>query len=77
MIIVLCQIAIELFVARQYGVALMFLSPLAIGMSNLSRDLPWHPLLVDRLVETGLGAAVAFVVIRLGRSILSRLHSSD
>jgi Fusaric acid resistance protein-like len=48
MIIVLCQIAIELFIARQYGVALMFLSPLAIGMSNLSRDLPWRPLLVDR-----------------------------
>jgi uncharacterized membrane protein YccC len=71
--IVLCQMAFLLFVARQYGVALVFLSPLAIGMSNLSRDLPWQPLLVDRLAETALGVAVAFVVILLSRGLLVKV----
>ena len=72
-IIVLCQMGFELFVSRQYGIALMFLSPLAIGMSNLSRGLPWQPLLLDRLTEAGLGAAVALVVIVFGRWILSKV----
>src|SRR5580658_6452162 len=35
-IIVLAQMATEVFIRRQYDVALVFLSPLAIGMSNLS-----------------------------------------
>lgn len=72
-IIVLCQMAAELLVARQYGVALVFLSPLAIGMSNLSRGLPWQPLLLDRLAEACLGTAVALVVILPGRRILAKV----
>ncbi|MPZ30416.1 MAG: hypothetical protein GEV13_05365 [Rhodospirillales bacterium] len=69
-IIVACQAAAELVVARNFGVALLFLSPLAIGMSNISRGLPWQPLLVDRLTEAAIGAAVAFGAIFLGRSLL-------
>ena len=71
-IIVACQAAAELVVVRNFGVALLFLSPLAIGMSNISRDLPWQPLLVERLEESAIGAAVAFGTIFLGRSILKR-----
>jgi hypothetical protein len=52
---------------------LVFLSPLAIGMSNLSRDLPWPPLLIDRATEASLGASIAFVVILLGRWLLTKV----
>lgn len=69
-IIVVCQAAAEIAVARNYGVALLFFSPLAIGMSNLSRGAPWQPLLVDRLGEAALGTAVAFLTILVGRRIL-------
>ena len=69
-IIIVCQAAAEIAVARNYGVALLFFSPLAIGMSNLSRGAPWQPLLVDRLAEAALGTAVAFLAILAGRRIL-------
>ena len=69
-IIIVCQAAAEIAVARNYGVALLFFSPLAIGMSNLSRGAPWQPLLVDRLAEAALGTAVAFLTIVVGRRIL-------
>jgi hypothetical protein len=62
--------AAEIVVGRNYGVSLLFFSPLAIGMSNLSRGLPWQPLLIDRLIEAALGTSVAFLVILLGRRIL-------
>lgn len=69
-IIIVCQGTAEIAVARNYGVALLFFSPLAIGMSNLSRGAPWQPLLVDRLAEAALGTAVAFLTIVVGRRIL-------
>lgn len=69
-IIIVCQAAAEIAVARNYGVALLFFSPLAIGMSNLSRGAPWPPLLLDRLAEAALGTAVAFLTIFVGRRIL-------
>ena len=69
-IIIVCQAAAEIAVARSYGVALLFFSPLAIGMSNLARGAPWQPLLVDRLAEAALGTAVAFITIVVGRRIL-------
>jgi hypothetical protein len=69
-IIIVCQAAAQIAVTRNYGVALLFFSPLAIGMSNLSRGAPWQPLLVDRLAEAALGTAVAFVAIVAGRRIL-------
>jgi uncharacterized membrane protein YccC len=69
-IIVICQAAAEIAVARNYGVALLFFCPLAIGMSNLSRGAPWPPILVDRVAEAALGTAVAFLTIFVGRRIL-------
>ena len=69
-IIIVCQAAAEIAVARNFGVALLFFSPLAIGMSNLSVGAPWPPLLLDRLVEAALGTAVAFLTILVGRRIL-------
>jgi len=70
-IIALCQAVAELVVARNYALALLFITPLAIGMSNLGRNLPWSPLLIERLVEAGLGAAVAVVAIIIGSVVLA------
>lgn len=69
-IIVICQAVAEIAVSRNYGVALLFFCPLAIGMSNLSRGAPWPPILVDRVVEAALGVAVAFLTMFVGRRIL-------
>ena len=69
-IIIVCQAVAEIAVSRNYGVALLFFCPLAIGMSNLSRGAPWPPILVARLAEAALGVAVAFVTIFAGRRIL-------
>ena len=69
-IIVVCQAVAEVAVSRNYGVALLFFCPLAIGMSNLSRGAPWPPILVDRVAEAALGVAVAFLTIFAGRRIL-------
>lgn len=74
-VIGLCQAAAELFMARNYALALVFITPLAIGMSNLGRNLPWSPLLVERLVEAGLGAAVALVAILVGSRLLAVLSA--
>lgn len=73
LIIALCQAVAELFIARNYGVALLFITPLAIGMSNLGGTLPWSPLLMERLVEAGLGAAIALVAIVFGSTVLARV----
>ena len=69
-IIIVCQAVAEIVVSRNYGVSLLFFSPLAIGMSNLSRGAPWQPLLVERVTEAALGTAVALLTIFVGRRIL-------
>ena len=73
LLITLCQTIAELFIARSYAIALVFFTPLAIGMSNLGRDLPWRPLLIERAIEAGLGAVVALATIVIGRLILARV----
>ncbi|GAB4064180.1 FUSC family protein [Ancylobacter sonchi] len=70
-IIALCQAVAELFMARNYALALLFITPLAIGMSNLGRNLPWSPLLIERFVEAGIGAAIALLAIMIGSAILA------
>lgn len=69
-IIIVCQAVAEIAVSRNYGVALLFFCPLAIGMSNLGRGAPWPPILIDRVAEAALGVAVAFITIFVGRRIL-------
>ncbi|MGU3494795.1 FUSC family protein [Xanthobacteraceae bacterium A53D] len=72
-LIAVCQAIAELFVARNYALALVFITPLAIGMSNLGRGLAWNPLLIERLLEAGVGMSVALVAIAVGRLILARM----
>lgn len=70
--IAVCSFAAELLVARHYGVALLAITPLAIGASNLGRGRPWLPLLFERVTETVIGAAVALVIIVVARAVVRR-----
>ncbi|ADU49907.1 FUSC family protein [Intrasporangium calvum] len=57
------QMLAELFVGRNYALALLFVTPLALLMGQLLAPSPVGPLLRDRLLETVLGALVAMVVL--------------
>jgi uncharacterized membrane protein YccC len=52
-------------VARNYTLALVFITPQALVMTALGSSEPVHPLLLDRGVETALGAVVALVGLRI------------
>lgn len=62
LIVVALQIAAEMFIGRHYVLALIFVTPLALMMGELSRPSPAGPLLRDRLLETLLGVGVAVVL---------------
>lgn len=59
----LCQFIVEVIVSHHYGVALTFITPLAIGASNLNLTSDWETLFVDRSRETLIGAACAVAII--------------
>nr|WP_271213102.1 FUSC family protein [Rhodococcus wratislaviensis]GLK40039.1 FUSC family protein [Rhodococcus wratislaviensis] len=61
--LVLCIMATELLVARNYALAMLFITPATIGMIALNNPQPLAPLLAARVAETCIGVAVAFVVI--------------
>lgn len=52
----------ELLVGRNYGVAMVFVTPLALLAVHLSSPVPVDRLLVDRLVESIVGALVGIAV---------------
>ena len=62
-LIIAFQIGAELFVGRNYMVALLSITPLALLMGQLVHEVPVTGLLVDRALETLLGCAVALVVL--------------
>ena len=63
LVIATCAFIVEVIISRHYGAALSFITPLAIGASNLGGTNDWETLFVDRSRETFLGAAVTFVII--------------
>ncbi|MGO4534567.1 FUSC family protein [Leifsonia sp. 2MCAF36] len=68
-VIVVCQFFAEILVARHYGAALVFITPLALSVSHLASPTPLNVLVVDRVLETILGAAVGIVLVLLTRGI--------
>lgn len=62
-VIAVCQFGAEIFVAKIYGVALLFITPLALSVGRLSMTTSTESLLTDRLFETLIGGAVAAVVV--------------
>ncbi len=72
--VVLLQMAAELFVMRNYGLTMVFVTPLALIMAQLAHPGDEWALLRDRTLETLLGAAVGVGVsvvvaaLRAGRA---------
>ncbi|WP_284982655.1 FUSC family protein [Arthrobacter sp. efr-133-TYG-118] len=74
LVIAACQFGAELFIARQYLVAQIFVTPLALISTLLVANVPPGLLLRDRIVETVIGAAVGVAVV-LAPAAWSRLRA--
>ncbi|WP_354179553.1 FUSC family protein [Arthrobacter sp. UYP6] len=59
------QFAGEVYVIRHYALAMVFLTPVALLMTDFASHQPVWDLTVDRAVETTIGAVVAVVVVLL------------
>ncbi|MEU2611953.1 FUSC family protein [Micromonospora sp. NPDC007271] len=57
------QIVTELLVGRNYGLALLFITPMALLMGQLAAPRPAGQLLYDRGVETVIGAAIGGLIV--------------
>ncbi|NQX13799.1 FUSC family protein [Microbacteriaceae bacterium VKM Ac-2855] len=69
------QMLAELFVGRNYGLTLAFVTPLAILMVELAHHVDESVLLRDRLVETALGVAVGLVFVLLAHRRTGRIQA--
>lgn len=62
-LLIVLTVATEMFAARNYSVALLFLTPLTIGMPYLLASPPLNELLFTRAVETVIGVGIVLVLI--------------
>jgi len=65
--VAMLQLLAEIVVARNYTVALLFITPQALLMGQLAAPQSLGPLLRDRAVETVVGVGSAVVVVLLSR----------
>ena len=72
-IAVTLQVCAELFVARDYGLALLFITPLALLMIDLASPGESGPLLADRAIETLIGTGAALLTILLSELLTRRM----
>ncbi|MFC0358934.1 FUSC family protein [Kytococcus schroeteri] len=70
--VVLFQWLAEMFIGRNYSVALLFVTPLALLMIQLSHPTDSSDLLQARAVETVIGALVGMLVVYLWRTAAER-----
>lgn len=71
-VVVLLQGAAELFIGRNYGIAMVFVTPLALLMVHLSAPTPVDVLLQDRAIETVIGVAVGTIVAVISAALRRR-----
>ncbi|WP_460801898.1 FUSC family protein [Microbacterium sp. GXF6406] len=64
-VIGIAQAGAEMFVGRNYGFALLFITPLALCMVQLVHPIPVTQLIADRAIETVLGVAVGLAITLL------------
>ncbi|WP_240036788.1 FUSC family protein [Leifsonia flava] len=67
LVIAVCQFAAEILVGRNYGAALVFVTPLALSISHLASTAPVPGLLLDRVIATTLGATVGLLAVLTAR----------
>ena len=63
LLVAVFQVITELFVARNYGIAVTAITPMAMILVQLGAPQPLNQLLRDRVIETILGVAVSLVVL--------------
>ncbi|MFI2364415.1 FUSC family protein [Promicromonospora sp. NPDC019610] len=61
----LLQAGAELYVGRNYAVAMLFITPLALSMTHLAHPVPVAGLVSDRAIDTLVGVVVAVVITLL------------
>ena len=66
------QVGAELFVGRNYGIAMVFITPLALLMISLASPTPPDMLLRDRVLETVIGVAVGTIVAIVSATLRRR-----
>ncbi|GAA2882889.1 FUSC family protein [Actinoplanes cyaneus] len=65
LVLAVLQVGAELVIGRHYGLAMVFITPLALLMNQVAAPRPIGQLLWDRGAETVIGAAIAGAVILL------------
>ncbi|WP_396646046.1 FUSC family protein [Microbacterium sp.] len=69
---VVMQVGAELFVGRNYGIAMLFITPLALLMISLASPAAPDMLLRDRVLETVIGVTVGTVVAIVSAALRRR-----
>jgi uncharacterized membrane protein YccC len=64
--VILLQFLAEIFVLRNYSVALFFITPLALLMTQLGHPQPAAELLSSRTIETIIGVIIGLLVVLVG-----------
>ncbi|MGW5670088.1 FUSC family protein, partial [Micromonospora sp. NPDC003776] len=75
LVVAVLQIVTELLVGRNYGLALLFITPMALLMGQLAVARPAGQLLFDRGVETLIGAAIGGLIVLCEPWLRSRISS--
>jgi uncharacterized membrane protein YccC len=86
-VIVLLEFLLEYFVPRNYGLGVVFLTPLALLMSDLAAPAPAGELVADRVLGSVLGIVVGLVcallvvhdhaALRVERALAACTQASD
>lgn len=71
-IAVVLQATAEMFVGRNYGIAMVFITPLALLMVNLAAPTATDALLRDRALETLIGVVVGTIIAVISAAIRRR-----
>ncbi|WP_328470746.1 FUSC family protein [Actinoplanes sp. NBC_00393] len=69
LILVVLQVGTELVIGRNYGLAMVVITPMALLMSQVAAPPEVSALLWGRRIETVIGAAVAGLTIVAGRRV--------
>lgn len=70
--IALLQGIVEVVVAKHYGLALMFITPLSLLIATANSSVPTSEVAMERIVDTLLGIAIAVVVLAGSTWLMSR-----
>ena len=75
-IVVVLQFAVEVVVARNYGLALLFITPLALTIYMAGRTVDPFVMIRGRISDTLLGASIALAVFWSGEWLRHRLKAA-